>query len=258
MPSAAGLYYFAHEEQNGSRPPVILLHGAGGTHLNWPPQVRRMLGQRIYAPDLPGHGKSAGVSRQSIAAYAADLIDFMDALKMQSAVLVGHSMGAAIALTFAIEYPERLLGLGLLGANARLPVAPAILKNALSASAFHATVAMVTEACYGPATEPRLKELGARRMAEMRPSVFYGDFLACESFDVFDKLACIQTPTLVLASYGDQMTPLRHARRMQERIPGARLQLISNAGHMLMLEQPEQVATALSAFIDSLSYGPGG
>ena len=63
MPQAAGMYYFSSGEDDWSRPAVILLHGAGGNHLHWPPEIRRLAGQRIYAPDLPGHGKSDGIGR---------------------------------------------------------------------------------------------------------------------------------------------------------------------------------------------------
>ena len=59
MPIASGLHYFAHNETLTSRPPVILIHGAGGSHLTWPAEVRRLPGQRIFALDLPGHGDSS-------------------------------------------------------------------------------------------------------------------------------------------------------------------------------------------------------
>src|SRR5512142_1774828 len=107
MPSAAGLYYFAHRAEDLTRPAVILIHGAGGHHLYWPPQVRRLLGERLFAVDLPGHGKSAGVGQHSIHDYAGAIIAFMDALHLNRAVLAGHSMGGAVALDAAIEWPNR-------------------------------------------------------------------------------------------------------------------------------------------------------
>jgi pimeloyl-ACP methyl ester carboxylesterase len=257
MPTAAGLYYFAHEAEIAARPPVILIHGAGGTHLNWPPQIRRLDGQPILAVDLPGHGKSAGVGRQVIAEYAADIIGFMDALKMRSAVIVGHSMGSAIALTLAIEYPKRVLGLGLLGGGARLGVAPDLLQSAVNPSAFASAVQWVTKYSYGPQADPRLKELGAKRMAEIRPPVLYGDFLACEGFGVLEDLPRIKTPTLILVGEQDRMTPPRLSQTLHRQIPRSQLLSIPEAGHMLMLEQPEAVASALSNFFNSIPYQIG-
>jgi pimeloyl-ACP methyl ester carboxylesterase len=257
MPSAAGLIYFANEADNSTRPIALLIHGAGGTHHNWPPQVRRLGGQWIYALDLPGHGRSEGTGRQLISEYSADIVRFMDSIRLPAAVMVGHSMGAAIALTLALDHSERVLGLCLLGAGASLRVSPAILQRAGDPSTFPSAVAMVTEYAYSRHANPRLKELGGRRMAETRPNVFYGDLLACDSFNVLADLPRIKTPTLVLAAEQDKMTPLHQARTLEEKIPGARLHLVPKAGHMLMLEQPEIVASELAAFLNSLPDRPG-
>ena len=91
MPTSAGVYYFAHvaEDAKPNRPPVILIHGAGGNHLSWPPQIRRLAGETIHALDLPGHGQSEGNGRQSIEAYADDVASFMQSRKIRSAVIVG-------------------------------------------------------------------------------------------------------------------------------------------------------------------------
>jgi len=240
-----------------ARPPVILIHGAGGTHLNWPPQVRRLNGQPILAVDLPGHGKSEGVSRQVIGEYAADLLAFMDELKIRSAVLVGHSMGSGIALTMALQYPKRVLGLGILGGGPRLRVAPDLLQNVADPAAFLSAVHWITENSYGPQTDPRLMELGEKRMAETRPPVLYGDFLACDGFSVQDDLSCIRVPTLILVGEQDRMTPPRLSRVLTEQIARSQFVTLSDTGHMLMLEQPEAVAAILSKFLNSIPYQIG-
>ena len=132
MPVAASLYYFSHLEEEYLRPPIVFIHGAGGNYLHWPPEIRRLTGQRIFAPDLPGHGKSDGVGRQSIDDYAQCILDFLDALHIHKAILIGHSMGAAIALTLALDHPRRVLALGLIGGGARLKVSPDLIQNSSS------------------------------------------------------------------------------------------------------------------------------
>ncbi|MGB7874255.1 MAG: alpha/beta fold hydrolase, partial [Anaerolineales bacterium] len=134
MPTAAGLYYFAHGEDLRDRPPMLLLHGAGGSHLSWPPQIRRLTGQRIFALDLPGHGKSEGAGRQDITEYAKAVVEFMEALRLSNVVLVGFSMGSAIAMSLALGNRQRVRALGLIGSGVKLRVAASTLENASNPS----------------------------------------------------------------------------------------------------------------------------
>lgn len=257
MPSAAGLYYFAHRAEDLARPPVVLLHGAGGHHLYWPPQVRRLHNERILAVDLPGHGKSAGVGHHSIADYADEVIRFVESLKLSKVVLVGHSMGGAIALQVAIKYPQRVLALGLLGSAARLSVNPTLLRLASDPSKVAETVHTIIENSFAPGTSARLKELAGQRMAESRPSVLYGDLLACNAFDASAEASQVAVPTLILFGDDDRMVPVASGRALRRAIPGARLEMLPDAGHMLMLEQPERVAAFLNEFVTGIRYLPG-
>ncbi|MFZ5859003.1 MAG: alpha/beta fold hydrolase [Chloroflexota bacterium] len=257
MPTLNHIFYFSHGAENVSRPPLVFIHGAGGTHLHWPPQVRRIDGQRIFAIDLPGHGKSGGVGSQSITDYASIIVDFLDAAGLNAAVFVGHSMGSAIALTLALDFPKHVLGLGLVGSGARLRVAPLILDTTSSAATFPTAVKLINDAEFGPSVNPRMKELAAQRMAEIRPSVLHGDFLACNEFDVMARLGEISVPTLILCGADDILTPVKYSEFLRDQIKGARLVTFPGAGHMVMLEQPTEVADALAEFADSIPYRAG-
>lgn len=254
MPTAARLYYFAHGAGDATRPPIVLIHGAGGHHLSWPAQVRRLPDERIFAVDLPGHGKSAGVGHHTIEDYAASILDFVAALKLSKVVLIGHSMGGAIALRAAVADPGRVMGLGLLGSAARLRVSPKLLQAAADPSKAADAVHMVIEYSFASSTSPRLKELVEQRMLETRPSVLYGDLLAC---DAFEEDAKISVPALILFGELDRMVSPQAGKALQEQIDGARFETIPEAGHMVMLEQPEPVAERLSAFVKSIPYQPG-
>lgn len=257
MPTTAKIFYFSHGAENASRPPLVFIHGAGGTHLHWPSQVRRLTDQRIFALDLPGHGKSGGVGSQSVADYARTVMDFLDANRMNAAIFIGHSMGSAIALTLALDFPKRVLGLGLVGSGARLRVLPQILENTASEAMFPLAVKLISDAEFSPSVNPRLKELAAQRMAEIRPSVIHGDFLACNEFDVMGRLGKISAPTLILCGTDDLLTPMKYSEFLRDHIPAARLITFPGAGHMVMLEQPKAVANALAEFADSIPYQPG-
>jgi len=257
MPDTDNLFYFSNDAGKVSRPPVVFLHGAGGTHLHWPPQARRLLGQRIFAPDLPGHGRSSGAGRQSIGEYARDVERFLVDAGLNSAILVGHSMGSAIALTLALDFPKRVLALCLVGSGARLRVAPQILEGTASEATFPAAVKLVNDFAFGPSTAPRLKELAAQRMAETRPSVLHGDFAACNEFEAMARLGEITVPTLLVCGAEDKLTPVKYSEYLRDHIAGARLVTIPDAGHMVMLEQSEAFSSVLAEFINSIPYRPG-
>jgi len=254
MPTTTELYYFAHEaeEQTTTRPPVILIHGAGGIHLSWPPQIRRLADEKIYALDLPGHGKSEGVGRQSIDEYADDVIAFMKELKLRAAVIVGHSMGSAVALTLALKYPKQVLGLGLLGCGSKLRVSPILLETAGNQNTFESAVNMVSENCFSSETPQNLIELSKKAMREIRPPVLLGDFLACNEFDVTNELENIKVPTLIICGAEDKMTPLKFSESLRDGITNSQFHVLEHAGHMLMLEQPNAVADLLKEFIDNI------
>lgn len=252
MPIAAGLYYFVHGKELEDRPPVLLLHGAGGAHLNWPPQIRRLPGQRIYTLDLPGHGKSEGVGKQDVKEYSRAVYEFMKALRLSNAVVVGFSMGSAIAISIALQYRKRVAALGLIGSGAKLRVAPSILEMSANPVSFQATVESVIENSYSTGADAHLKELAQQQMAETRPTVLYGDFLACDAFSEMERVAKIKVPTLLICGSADRMTPPNRSEYLHEQIENSRLHIVEGAGHMVMSEQPDEVTNLLNDFINEV------
>ncbi|MFN2120631.1 MAG: alpha/beta fold hydrolase [Anaerolineales bacterium] len=257
MPSSHGIHYFVSGADLHLIPPVILLHGAGGTHLYWPPQLRRIPGRRILALDLPGHGKSDGSGRQSIDAYVDDVDAFIRSIGLNTVVLAGHSMGGAIAIELAGRYPGRVLGLCLVSTGAKLRVSPEILSGTDDPAAFSATVTRIVDLSFAADASPRLKQLAAQRMRETRSSVLHGDFLACNAFDASPRVSGLDMPTLVVCGEQDRMTPPHSSHWLRSHIAGSRLELVPHAGHMVMLEQPDAVTALLDQFLDRLEYRPG-
>ena len=243
--------YYAETRSPNARLVMVLVHGAGENHLVWPASLRRMDGATVYALDLPGHGKSGGQGRTSIADYATVLLGFLEALGIKCAVIAGHSMGGAIAQQFALSHPTRVMGLILVATGARLRVAPVILDGILTHT--DATLDLVTRYAWGPNTPEQMVQLGRAQMAEVNPHVVANDYAACNAFDVMDCLGQIAAPTLALGGTADQMTPPKYVGFLAEKIPGARLVMIEGAGHMVMLEQPDLVAQHVGQFLASIA-----
>jgi pimeloyl-ACP methyl ester carboxylesterase len=240
------IFYFHHEGDPGGQRALVFVHGAGGSHLNWPPQLRRLAGANTYALDLPGHGQSEGQGRTSISAYADFVAAFIETLGLEKATLVGHSMGGATALDFALRYPERLDRLVLVGSGARLRVAPAIL-NGIRQD-FQAVVRLICDYAFAPDAPQQLKREGHRQMGQTHPDVLYGDFAACDVFDVMDRLGEVHCPTLAICGTADRLTFPKYSTYLRDNIPAAQLVLVEGAGHMVMLEQPEAVSRAIADF----------
>ena len=238
------VYYAHRQSRKASRAALVFIHGAGGSHQVWLCQVRGLAQVSSYALDLPGHGQSAGQGPDSIATYADWLSAFLDAAGLERAVLVGHSMGGAIALDMALRCPERVAGLGLVATGARLRVAPAVLEGLRSDPA--AAVRLIGEWAYGPQAPPEMIRLGEEQIAATPPEVLYDDFAACNAFDVTGRLSEITTPTVVVCGSEDRMTPPKYAAYLRDSIPGAALHLVEGAGHMVMLEKPEEVTAILA------------
>jgi pimeloyl-ACP methyl ester carboxylesterase len=242
------IFYFHHQGAPEGLRTLVFIHGAGGSHLHWsPPQLRRLTGANTYALDLPGHGKSEGQGRTPISAYADFVAAFLETLGLEKVALVGHSMGGATALDFALRYPEKLAGLVLIGSGARLRVAPAILAGIRQD--FEAAVRLICDYAFALDAPEQLKRAGRRQIRQVHPDVLYGDFAACDVFDVMDRLGEIRCPTLAICGTADRLTPPKYSTYLRDNIPGAQLVLIEGAGHMVMLEQPEAVSQAIADFI---------
>jgi pimeloyl-ACP methyl ester carboxylesterase len=256
--NAAGISVAESAPPGAAGPPIVLVHGAGGTSRHWPAEIRALRGRRVLALDLPGHGASPGPSLASVPAYARSVLAALDALRIGSAVLAGHSMGGAIALTLALDAPGRVRGLVLVGTGARLRVSKAVLETTADPGALAAAAETMAEYAFGPLGTPALRREFARDMAATAPGVAHGDFSACDAFDAMARLGELRTPALVVCGSDDRLTPPKYSEFLRDRIPGARLELVPGAGHMVMLEAPERVAAAIDGFVAGLPPAAGG
>lgn len=232
-------------------PGAVLLHGAGGSHLDWPPTLRRLSGVHVYALDLPGHGRSEPPGRYRIEAYADVVSRFLKAIELQRAILIGHSMGGAIAQELALRQVPDLVGLVLMGTGARLRVSEDILRGLREDP--EKALATILEGYWGDDAPESLKARAHRRLHEVDDEVFYGDFLACDHFDRMDQVQEIRLPTLVISGTVDRMTPLKYGRFLAQQIPDARLKIVEGGNHMMALQKPQEVSAYVDEFITQIT-----
>jgi pimeloyl-ACP methyl ester carboxylesterase len=242
----------AHES---GRPLALFVHGAGLDHTVWALQSRWLAfhGWNVLALDLPGHGRSAGPPLPTIDAMAAWLAKLIVAAESDSAALIGHSMGALIALETAACFPERVKSLALIGAAAAMPVHPDLL--AAAAANDHAAIDMVNLWGYGyaaglggsAAPGMWLCGVGERVLERAQPGVLHNDLAACAAYrNGAAAAARVVSPALLICGERDQMTPLKNGRVLAAAIPQSTLVTVPGAGHMLLAERPYEVQSALA------------
>lgn len=236
------------KEPPAKKPAVVFIHGSGAEHTVWEQQYENLQDRfKMFAVDLPGHGASSGSGEQDIAAYVEWIRKFITALDLKKPVLVGHSLGAAICLSFAIRHGDLLSAVVPLSGGVRMPVNPLILDGFRKDPV--ATVNLTWKFAVAKQNREKLAHRLEKNLANIKPDVGYGDFLACNSLDITDEISKIKIPTLLMCGAEDKMTPAANCVFMQERIEGSRVVLIENAGHMGMLENPGAFNKALVEFL---------
>lgn len=240
------------------RPTVVFIHGAGMDHTVWALQSRYFAhhGRSVLAVDLPGHGRAAGPPLRSIAEMSAWTLRALDAAGVAGAALVGHSMGALVALEAAAQAPARVRGLALVGVAERMPVHPELQAaadgNERLAPDLVAAWGHGRSGHFGGNPAPGLWMMGgAISLLERAPAgTLAADLAACDAYDGASAAAArVSCPTLLLLGAADRMTPPAKAKPLADAIKLARTVVLPAAGHMLMSERPDAVIDALRAAI---------
>ncbi|MDA1000442.1 MAG: alpha/beta fold hydrolase, partial [bacterium] len=152
-----------------------------------------------------------------------------------------------VALSCALSSPGQWGGLALIGTGARLRIAPELLDRVRTH--FEETVELAIQWAFSPNAPAALIEQGKKDLLAFPPDVLHGDYNACNRFDVMERLHEIDMPTLVVCGDEDRLTPPKYARYLAEKIQGARLEIISGAGHMSMLERPAALGRSMAEFL---------
>lgn len=253
MPVNSGIHYTIFEGRAESHPVVVLIHGAGSSRLVWPRELRRLRGNRVLTIDLPGHGKTNNRNvEQSLHSSAMQVIDFLISLSINRVYLVGHSMGGAIALSIANRFPTLLAGMVLISSGAYFGVDKDWLTTMSNPDTMGIAVEHFRRAAFSSKTNPEIIKQVMGEMEVTRSSVIYADWLACSEFDLREYVVEIKTKTKLIWGADDQITPLANAHYLLDQMADADLEIIPDAGHMVVLEKSAEVADSIQRFISHL------
>lgn len=231
-------------------PAIVFIHGSGDNAATWDAVIACLPQYTAIALDLPGHGAlidRPGPAQMTVDDYAGAVRAELTRRGLEHVLLVGHSLGSAIALRMAVDYPALVSRLALVGAGARMRVLPALLAEAKTdpASAKWKLVEMGFAATHQSQARAFLEQL-----APTAPGMLHRDLAACDGFDIMSELGHIAQPTLVLTGAEDRLAPPKYAQYLAEHLDNARLALISDAGHYVQLEAPAAIAEAIRAWLE--------
>ncbi|QQO19443.1 alpha/beta hydrolase [Bradyrhizobium diazoefficiens] len=237
-----------------SLPTVVFIHGAGFDHSTWALHTRWFAhhGFGVLAPDMPGHGRSAGPALGSIAAMADWTAALLDAAGTATAQLIGHSMGSLIALETAARHPDKVSALSLIGTAATMTVGPDLLKaaeaNSQDANDMVAIWGLGFNAELGGSLAPGLWMHGGAQavLKNCEPGVLFRDLSACNAYaNALTAAASVKVPTTLILGERDMMTPAKAGKALAAAIPHAKTVTVAGAGHMIMAERPDELLAAL-------------
>jgi pimeloyl-ACP methyl ester carboxylesterase len=237
-------------ERRGTGAPLVLLHGYPLDHHLWD-AVAPLLSDTfdLIIPDLRGFGGSSTVDTfYAMEDFATDIAALLDRLNIQKAALAGHSMGGYVALAFARLYPQRTSGLGLV--STQVPADAPDRRDGRYKSAAEVAdkgIASVVAAMAPKFTSnAQLQRFAEETMERQQPAAYIGALKAmAERVDSTPLLSSIRVPLVVVHGNADQLIPIDRAREVKAAVPSAHFVEISGAGHMPMMEAPQQTVEAL-------------
>lgn len=248
-------------ERGGSGPPLLMIMGMSGTSLSWgEPFLEAM--QRdfdVIAYDHRGVGASTRLDGPlTIAQMGEDAAGLLDALQIESAHVLGISMGGMIAQELALGHPERVrtltLGCTYCGGHGSRITSPEVIQKLVAGMmsgdrrmALRTTWEVNVSPSFAADADAYASFLeNAERRAVAVP-VIQAQMQACGAHDTSTRLPELALPTLVVHGTDDQMLPAENGRQIASLIPGARLELLDGVGHMFWLERPQRAAELVRA-----------
>ncbi|MFI5271610.1 MAG: alpha/beta fold hydrolase [Ktedonobacterales bacterium] len=229
--------------------PLVFIHGSGDSAQSWDAVIARLPGYDTLALSLPGHGDRLdrpGPSDMSVADYAAAVRAALARRALTRVALVGHSLGSAIALWMALEYPALIGRIVLIGAGARMRVAPGFLAAARDDPA--AGGSELVHIGYAPGHEAQATTY-FDALTPLAPGMLLRDLTACDAFDVMADLGRVAQPALIITGESDRLTPPKYAAYLRDHLEHAQLELVPGAGHYVQVEAPDAVAAAIRGWL---------
>lgn len=250
-----------HYEIGGAGPPIVLIHGIGGSGEDWGGVLPRLaVACRVLTLDVRGCGRSAKpAGPYSAALWAADVAALLDHAAFTPAFVLGHSMGGAIAQRLLLDFPEKVRAVMLVSTSSEV--------KETAAQFWEGQAAEIERDGLGPmiarrqatytdeyrAAHPEALAADARRLEFNEPRAYAAGARAMARYNFTAELRGVARPTLIVQGLDDKQTPPGGSVIMSRAIPGARLVMLEHCGHNVMIDQPDRFVELTLEFVEQLA-----
>jgi pimeloyl-ACP methyl ester carboxylesterase len=252
-----------HYEKEGHGEPLVLLHGMSNNSQSWKEQIQELKEHyTVIAWDAPGYGKSSDPAKEFkyFKEFARILNGMLDQLKLEKINLLGHSMGAAIAIEFCSLYPNKVNKLILAdstrGAAALTPEGNETkLKNRLFSIENFSTEEIAEkriQALLSPHASEKVYKRVKEIMTQIRPAGYRSVANSLYHLNQMSLLSNINVPVLVICGELDTVTPIKESEAIHEELMNSRLVIIPEGGHLCYQENPEKFNSSILAFLNDI------
>lgn len=264
LPDGRRIFYVLAGPANAASR-LVFLHGLGGTQSTWQMVLPQMAERfRVCALDLPGHGQSdkpaPDQTDYGLSSLASAVQQTMEALRLAPAVLIGHSLGGAVALTLALEHPEQVRAVVLTDSLGLGHEINSELLDHIEAQPSQAEARNLLELFFHD--KRHVLESGVDDLYRQQQSPGAHEAVRAiaagtmnrggQTTDLPERLGSVSTPVLILWGAEDQVIPARHATSASEKLSDVQVKLLAGAGHVPQIEQAEQFTRALDDFLRAL------
>ncbi|MBD3227892.1 MAG: alpha/beta fold hydrolase [Candidatus Lokiarchaeota archaeon] len=249
------IYYQDEGKARQNNANLIFIHGAGENSNTWWFQTQKLSKYfRTIALDLPNHAKSEKFEELYMNLFLQVINKLINHLRLDSVILIGHSMGGAISMSYLLEFYE-VDALILIGTGAKLKVNPLIIE-VLTKNFKLALEQIDSIAIYSKSKSKQkldeIKDFLRQEALKTPPETHINDFQICNQFDIMDKLNEIEVPTLIICGERDLLTPIKYSDYLHKKIKNSILYKVPETSHCVYIEQADLVNEKIKEFINSI------
>ncbi|SDH84020.1 alpha/beta fold hydrolase [Alteribacillus bidgolensis] len=251
-----------HYLKEGSGPPLVLLHGMGNNAKSWIHQMEYFKNHyTVIAWDAPGYGNSSDPNEvfQNFSQFTDCLKQFLDQLNLDKIFLLGHSMGAAVAIDFATRFPNIVDKL-VIAAPTRGSAGLTEEENVKKRNQRHHLIDYTSSdeiartrvpSLLSPSASESVTKYAEEIMSEVRPAGYKSVSNSLFHLNQMDDYSKILMPTLIICGNDDQVTPVSESEIIVQNITNGKLEIIQKAGHLCYMERRDAFNQCLSEFLNT-------